>query len=219
MTSGRSPSPSSSWSAFDGRTGGAQRMPLRCGELDRRRQPGGVSGLAAPGCRPGERGEHRVVGVSAAARNPRYRNLFERSQRRRERPAVRRVSGRGLDRWTDADPGEFLRDRCRETPFLPHARYHFVSSTVTPTVLGVIAGDHLVRPKSTAGLGKSRCIPFEAELGLTLTGLNHFDLLNHPLVYTKLHDWLTHRIGRPASAIRAATSAATASVLASIAAR
>ena len=92
--------------------------------------------------------------------------------------------------WRDADPDEFMRDRCREAPFLPHARYHFVSSTVTPTVLGLIAGDHLVRSKSAAGLGKSRRIPFESKDGLTLTGLNHFDLLNHPLVYAKLHDWL-----------------------------
>lgn len=122
--------------------------------------------------------------------------------------------------WTDADPDEFLRDRCQETPFLPHARYHFVSSSVTPTLLGLIAGDHLVRPKSAAGLGKSRCIPFEPELGLTLTGLNHFDLLNHPLVTRSCTTgWLTHRIDRPTSAIRAATSTATASVLASVAAR
>jgi pimeloyl-ACP methyl ester carboxylesterase len=92
--------------------------------------------------------------------------------------------------WRDADPDEFLRDRCHEAPFLPHASYHFVSSTVTPTLLGLIAGDHLVRSKSAAGLGKSRRIPFEPELGLTLTGLNHFDLLHHPLVYAKLHDWL-----------------------------
>ena len=92
--------------------------------------------------------------------------------------------------WLDADPDEFLRDRCHEAPFLPHASYHFVSSTVTPPLLGMIAGDHLVRSKSAAGLGKSRRIPFEAEHGLTLAGLNHFDLLNHPLVYTKLRDWL-----------------------------
>ncbi len=37
---------------------------------------------------------------------------------------------------------------------------------------------------------KSRRIPFEEEHGLTLTGLNHLDLLNHPLVYAKLRDWL-----------------------------
>jgi len=93
--------------------------------------------------------------------------------------------------WRDADPDEFLRDRCQETPFLTHATYHFVASTVAPPLLGLIAGDHLVRSKSAAGQGKSRRIPFHTEHGLTLSGLNHFDLLNHPSVYAKLHDWLT----------------------------
>ena len=92
--------------------------------------------------------------------------------------------------WCDADPDEFLRDRCHETPFLPHATYHFVAATVTPSLLGIIAGDHLVRSHSAAGRGRSRRIPFDAEQGLTLTGLNHLDLLNHPLVYAKLRDWL-----------------------------
>jgi pimeloyl-ACP methyl ester carboxylesterase len=93
--------------------------------------------------------------------------------------------------WRDADPDEFLRDRCQEAPLLPHATYHFVSSTVAPPLLGMVAGDHLVRSKSAAGLGKSRRIPFDAEHGLTLSGLNHFDLLNHPVIYAKLRDWLT----------------------------
>jgi pimeloyl-ACP methyl ester carboxylesterase len=92
--------------------------------------------------------------------------------------------------WADADPDEFLRDRCHETPFLPDATYHFVASSVAPPLLGTIAGDHLVRSQSAAGRGRSRRIPFDAEHGLTLSGLNHFDLLNHPLVYAKLRDWL-----------------------------
>jgi pimeloyl-ACP methyl ester carboxylesterase len=93
--------------------------------------------------------------------------------------------------WHDADPDEFLRDRCHEAPFLPHATYHFVAATVTPSLLGMVAGDNLVRSGSAAGRGRSRRIPFEAGHGLTLTGLNHLDLLNHPLVYAKLRDWLT----------------------------
>ena len=92
--------------------------------------------------------------------------------------------------WHDADPDEFLRDRCSEAPFMPHATYHFVASTVAPPLLGMIAGDHLVRPKSAAGQGRSRRIPFDTEHGLTLSGVHHFDLLNHPLVYAKLRDWL-----------------------------
>jgi hypothetical protein len=73
---------------------------------------------------------------------------------------------------------------------LSHATYHFMAATVTPPLLGMVAGDHLVRPRSAAGRGRSRRIPFDAEQGLTLAGLNHFDLLNHPLVYAKLRDWL-----------------------------
>ena len=57
-------------------------------------------------------------------------------------------------------------------------------------MVGVIVGDRLVRSKSASGLGKSRSIPFEREHGLTLTGLHHFDLLNHPVIYAKLRDWL-----------------------------
>jgi pimeloyl-ACP methyl ester carboxylesterase len=92
--------------------------------------------------------------------------------------------------WCDADPDEFLRDRCQEAPFLPHATYHFVAATVAPPLLGMITGDHLVRSQSAAGRGRSRRVPFDAEHGLTVTGLNHLDLLNHPLVYAKLRDWL-----------------------------
>lgn len=93
--------------------------------------------------------------------------------------------------WSDADPDEFLRDRCNEVPFLPHATYHFVAATAAPPLIGMIAGDHLVRSHSAAGRGRSRRVPFDTEQGLTLTGLNHFDLLNHPAVYAKLRDWLT----------------------------
>lgn len=92
--------------------------------------------------------------------------------------------------WCDADPDEFLRDRCREVPFLPGATYHFVAATGARPVVGVIAGDNLVRSYSASGRGKSRRVPFDDEQGATLSGLNHFDLLNHPRVYAKLRDWL-----------------------------
>ncbi|OBI93178.1 esterase/lipase family protein [Mycobacterium asiaticum] len=93
--------------------------------------------------------------------------------------------------WRDRDPDEVLRDRCGEVPFLPEAVYHFVSTTAGPRALGLLVGDHLVRPKSAAGRGRVRQVPFDAAHGLTLTGLNHFDLLNHPQVYDKLLEWLS----------------------------
>jgi hypothetical protein len=48
----------------------------------------------------------------------------------------------------------------------------------------------LVRTGSASGVGRSRRIPFEVAHGLTLTGLHHFDLLNHSAIYDKLLDWL-----------------------------
>jgi pimeloyl-ACP methyl ester carboxylesterase len=92
--------------------------------------------------------------------------------------------------WRDCDPDEFLQDRCHEVPFLPNAIYHFVATSTAPRAVGLLIGDSLVRPQSAAGRGRSRQIPFEAAHGLTLTGLHHFDLLNHPLIYQKLLEWL-----------------------------
>lgn len=100
--------------------------------------------------------------------------------------------------WHDCDPDEFLRDRCREVPFLPHAVYHFVATSAAPRAVGLLVGDSLVRPHSAAGRGRSRQVPFEAAHGLTLTGLNHFDLLNHPSVYDKLLHWLGHEMAAEA---------------------
>ncbi|MCV7381273.1 hypothetical protein BST11_20095 [Mycobacterium alsense] len=92
--------------------------------------------------------------------------------------------------WSECDPDEFLRDRCHEVPFLPGAVYHFVASSAGPRAVGAILGDRLVRPTSASGVGRSRRVPFEPDHGLTLTGLHHFDLLNHAAVYDKLRHWL-----------------------------
>lgn len=95
------------------------------------------------------------------------------------------------DDWAEADPDEFLRDRCREVPFLPTATYHFVATSAGPAALGLVLGDHLVRPASASGRGRNRRLPFAEDAGLTLTGLHHFDLLNHPDIYAKLRMWLS----------------------------
>jgi hypothetical protein len=92
--------------------------------------------------------------------------------------------------WSDADPDEFLRDRCNEVPFLPHAVYHFVATSAGPRPVGAVLGDRLVRLHSASGKGRSRRIPFDPDHGLTLTGLHHFDLLNHSEIYAKLREWL-----------------------------
>jgi pimeloyl-ACP methyl ester carboxylesterase len=90
--------------------------------------------------------------------------------------------------WRDCDPDEFLRDRCQEVPFLPDANYYFVGATLNPLV-----GDLLVRIPSSSGRGngRGRRIAFEVDNGHELSGLTHFDLLNHPAVYEQLRTWLT----------------------------
>jgi pimeloyl-ACP methyl ester carboxylesterase len=102
------------------------------------------------------------------------------------------------DDWCDCDPDEFLRDRCQEVPFLPDANYYFVCSNLYRGRFGALLGDLLVRVPSASGRGsgKGRRIPFEVDNGHEVTGLNHFDLLNHPAVYEQLRTWITRRPAR-----------------------
>ncbi len=95
--------------------------------------------------------------------------------------------------WRDVDPDEFLRDRCTDVAFLPHAVYHFIATTVTTErdhPFGRVVGDLFVRLPSASGQGRRRRIPFELGHGRHVGGLHHFDLLNHPAVYRQIHTWL-----------------------------
>jgi pimeloyl-ACP methyl ester carboxylesterase len=95
--------------------------------------------------------------------------------------------------WCDCDPDEFLRDRCREVPFMAQAHYYFVAATLREGPVGSLLGDLLVRIPSASGRGngRGRLIPFEVDNGCELTGLTHFDLLNHPAVYEQIRTWIT----------------------------
>ena len=94
--------------------------------------------------------------------------------------------------WCDCDPDEFLRDRCREVPFLPSATYCFVGATIAsrPDGVGGHVGDLLVTYSSASGAGRRRRIPFAAENGAHVGGIDHMRLLNHPAVYDQVRDWL-----------------------------
>jgi pimeloyl-ACP methyl ester carboxylesterase len=102
--------------------------------------------------------------------------------------------------WRDCeDPDEFLRDRCTEVPFLPGAHYYFVGCAVMDGPVGSVLGDLLVRTPSASGRGngRGRRIPFPAEHGHELSGLTHFDLLNHPAVYAQIRTWLSASADAP----------------------
>ena len=100
--------------------------------------------------------------------------------------------------WCDCDPDEFLRDRCREVPFLPTAAYYFVGATLTrrPDGVGGLVGDLLVHYPSASGNSGRRRIPFDLGNGKHVAGVHHLQLLNHPAVYAQIKEW----ISRPQSA-------------------
>jgi pimeloyl-ACP methyl ester carboxylesterase len=101
--------------------------------------------------------------------------------------------------WRDCEPDELLRDRCGEVPFLPGASYYFVAATLRDGSLGALLGDLLVRLPSASGRGggRGRRIDFEAGNGHELSGLTHFDLLNHPAVYEQLRAWISREYRTP----------------------
>ena len=94
--------------------------------------------------------------------------------------------------WCDSDPDEFLRDRCRECPFLESATYCFVAATLSasPSGPGGLVGDLLVTYRSASGGGRRRRIPFAAENGSHVPRSDHLRLLNHPVVCGRIRDWL-----------------------------
>jgi pimeloyl-ACP methyl ester carboxylesterase len=94
--------------------------------------------------------------------------------------------------WCDCDPDEFLRDRCSEVPFLESATYSFVGATLSssPEGVGAAVGDLLVTYRSASGAGRKRRIPFRAENGRHIGRVDHLRLLNHPVVYAQIRDWL-----------------------------
>ena len=94
--------------------------------------------------------------------------------------------------WCDCEPDEFLRDRCREVPFLESATYSFVAATLSrrPHGAGGRVGDLLVTYTSASGAGRGRRIPFADDNGAHVCGIDHMRLLNHPVVYAQVREWL-----------------------------
>lgn len=76
---------------------------------------------------------------------------------------------------------------------LPHARYHLVAATLAGShrhPVSEVLGDLLVRYPSATGRPRRGQEMFPGADVLHVPRAGHFDLLNHPDVYTAMKDWL-----------------------------
>jgi hypothetical protein len=96
--------------------------------------------------------------------------------------------------WDGHDPDGLLTDTRIDIPLRDGVRHFAVVATLAgrhDTPAGSLLGDLLVRPLSAAGdTRKENRLAFPAEHVARLSGLHHFDLLNHPRVYARLRGWL-----------------------------
>ncbi|HSV39274.1 MAG TPA: hypothetical protein VLI04_10985 [Nocardioidaceae bacterium] len=76
-----------------------------------------------------------------------------------------------------------------DAPNLDHVRYRLVSAQMKG-IAGVLLGDLLVRRPSAYGRSRRDDV-FPGADTVHLANTNHFGLLNHPDVHTKLKEWLS----------------------------
>jgi pimeloyl-ACP methyl ester carboxylesterase len=97
--------------------------------------------------------------------------------------------------WADFEDVDAWRAEPSEcTPLIESATHYYVGATIgrrNDSVAARVIGDALVPWASASGGGKRRRLALDVDRGRHLTGLHHFDLLNHPRVYAVLRDWLT----------------------------
>jgi len=148
---------------------------------------------------PLERGVHRLTAVLGGL--PETRPLARLL-------ALRSVGIKDLRRGTlvEADwSGRDLDDRAPGThtyvPLHDGARHFVVLATVSRNPNGRIAdllGDVMVLPRSATGdTGDDDRLVFPPDHVHRIGGLHHLDLLNHPLVYERIRDWLVARPDAP----------------------
>jgi pimeloyl-ACP methyl ester carboxylesterase len=106
--------------------------------------------------------------------------------------------------WLDQDCDSFLRDTSREVPFLKTASHYFVCATLSrepDALVGRMVGDLLVlKPSAWSDDTRGQRLRFEIDHYHHVGGANHFDLLNHPAIYTQISRWLIGQRALPAPA-------------------
>jgi alpha-beta hydrolase superfamily lysophospholipase len=96
--------------------------------------------------------------------------------------------------WVSHHP-DALGNHRTHVPLHSGARHFILLGTIgrqPDSLVADLLGDLLVRPSSASGdTGDARRMALPDGNIHRLTGLHHFDLLNHPRVYQQIHRWLT----------------------------
>lgn len=95
--------------------------------------------------------------------------------------------------WAAHHPDDLLVDRRTDVAFLSHASPRFVAASITGDPehpVGRVLGDGLVPYSSASGLGGSTGRVIRMDAGSHLPFAHHLSLLNHPVVYGMLREWL-----------------------------
>jgi hypothetical protein len=99
--------------------------------------------------------------------------------------------------WTGRDLDARTPAAHTHVPLLDGARHFVILATVSRTPDGPLAelvGDLLVQPRSASGdTGDDDRLAFPPDHVHRIGGLHHLDLLNHPLIYQRIRDWLIER--------------------------
>jgi pimeloyl-ACP methyl ester carboxylesterase len=144
---------------------------------------------------PLERGVHRLT--ATLARLPETRPLARLL-------ALRSVGIKDLRRgtlveadWSGRDLDDLAPGTHTHVPLFDGARHFVVLVTVSRNAAGPVAdllGDLMVQPRSASGdTGDGDRLAFPPDSVHRIGGLHHLDLLNHPLVYARIRDWLVER--------------------------
>jgi hypothetical protein len=144
---------------------------------------------------PLERGVHRLA--AALARLPETRPLARLLWLRSAGIKDLRHGTLVEADWTDRDLDAIGPADHTHVPLHDGARHFVVLATLSRDPAGRLAdllGDLLVPPRSASGdTGDDDRLAFPPDHVHRLGGLHHFDLLNHPLVYERIREWLVER--------------------------
>lgn len=104
------------------------------------------------------------------------------------------------DDWRGENAGRLMHDHRSDVPSLPGCVQTFITATLTRDAahpLGWLGGDLLVRTESAAGHRADGSVAVPADEVVHVGAMSHFDLLDHPLVYTHIRKTLSRDLRTP----------------------